>query len=118
MGCEVSCEFNENDKCVYSLRKLEHEGCPGDDVCPYIVDRVFLTGEPEAILKAASQTVISSPMTASDIIRVIDLIGDVYSLGMDIEDLFEKAGMMFHERKSPVKRGDSRPENHQKLVWP
>ena len=31
----MDCEFEEKGKCVYALRKLEYEGCPGKDACPY-----------------------------------------------------------------------------------
>lgn len=63
-------------------------------------DNVFSPSEKEAILKAAEGAVINHPMGTLDIIRVIDLIGDAYSLGYDIEALFEKAGIEIYTTKS------------------
>lgn len=52
---------------------------------------IFSPTEKRAILKAAETAVVKNPMSHDDILRVLQLIGSIYSIGMDIDKLIDAA---------------------------
>lgn len=54
-------------------------------------------GQDREILKAAHETMKEGTIGANEMVRIIQIIGDVYALGGSINSLLEKSGYLFHE---------------------